>query len=90
MFFLGVSFLSTACFSHGGEEQTTSSYAASIFSLGEVFCYSGVEVEASFGNYHFVVFFLGFLFLHMRKELLIWLMKKRHEKRSYLSFLCSI
>jgi hypothetical protein len=43
--------------SSGGEEAATSS------SVG-----GGDEVEGSFGNQFFVVFFLGFRFVHTRKE----------------------
>jgi hypothetical protein len=68
----------------GGEESPTSSYGGNVASRGlyggcsgvEVEGCSGVEEDASFGNHPLVVFFLGFLFLHITKGITYMSMKK--------------
>jgi hypothetical protein len=54
---------------------------------------SGVEVDASFENHLFIVFFLSFFFLHMKKGITYMADENRNTKEVYmkhLSFLCSI
>jgi hypothetical protein len=62
MFFFGVNFFSTACLSRGGEEQLVSLNGASSCSFGVGLCCSGIEVDASFRNHPFAVFFSWFPF----------------------------